>query len=313
MRPFDALFFGGEPMKSVYIAIGFGVSCVSLSAQTIERRAIPDSAVVLRVGEENITRAGFERLIKVLNVPAVPEITPERMRVFVDRIVQIKTFAQQARLRESDPAVWDEVRFRVDQALADFEMSQMVRALAPTEDALREYYKENQEEFVMISARHILIRFTGSIMPRLPTRVDITEEEALARSKVLRERLTQGEDFATVAKSESDDIATRTRGGELGMFGRGRIDPEFERVAFSLTKGELSNPVRTSYGFHLIQISDRTVRPFEDVRVEIEAHLRREVVAGCQRDVSGRANIVLNKTYFANLPDHVTSPTCGVR
>lgn len=89
-----------------------------------------------------------------------------------------------------------------------------------------------------VHARHILVE---------------TEEEAQA----VRERLLNGEDFATVAKEVSTDPGSAQNGGDLGWFGLGRMVPEFEKVAFNEPIGEISEPVKTQFGYHIIEVLER--------------------------------------------------------
>ncbi len=89
-----------------------------------------------------------------------------------------------------------------------------------------------------VHARHILVE---------------TEEEA----QEVRQRLLDGEDFAAVAEETSTDTASAAEGGDLGWFGKGDMVPEFEEVAFSLPPGEISQPVKSQFGFHIIEVVER--------------------------------------------------------
>ena len=92
----------------------------------------------------------------------------------------------------------------------------------------------------------------------------------------LRERVMKGEEFTELAKAHSQGPAAN-RGGDLGVFGRGQMLPELEEVAFRLKKGEVSKPVKSSFGMHLLWIRDRVLpgqKPFAEVRKQVEADLR---------------------------------------
>ncbi len=92
----------------------------------------------------------------------------------------------------------------------------------------------------------------------------------------LRERIMKGEKFTELAKAHSEGPGAK-RGGDLGTFGRGQMLPELENVAYGLKKGEVSKPVKTSFGMHLLWVRDRLLpgeKPFEEVRKEVERDLR---------------------------------------
>ena len=113
-----------------------------------------------------------------------------------------------------------------------------------------------QEE---VHARHILVE---------------TEDEA----KAILEQLKGGADFATLAKEKSKDPGA-AEGGDLGYFTKDQMVPEFAEVAFKMYPGQLSNPVKTQFGWHIIKVEDkRTKQPpeFEKVKEQIEAYLARK-------------------------------------
>jgi len=98
-----------------------------------------------------------------------------------------------------------------------------------------------------------------------------TDAEALALANELRDRILAGEDFAALAKAYSDDTTSAVNGGDLGWFGRGRMVPAFEEAAFSLPVGEVSEPVKTEYGYHLIEVLEK-----DAARAKDETQLQQE-------------------------------------
>lgn len=88
-----------------------------------------------------------------------------------------------------------------------------------------------------------------------------------AAAKAVRQRLIDGEDFATVAADVSTDTGTADKGGDLGWFGKGTMVPEFEQAAFSLKVGEISQPIKSQFGYHIIQ-----VLAHEDVPLDANAY-----------------------------------------
>lgn len=102
-----------------------------------------------------------------------------------------------------------------------------------------------------------------------PTLEPRSDEEALALAQELVSQLRNGADFAALAKEYSDDFSSRDSGGDLGWFGRGRMVPEFEEAAFSLDVGEISDPVKTVYGYHIIQVLEKDpARPVDSFTLE---------------------------------------------
>jgi peptidyl-prolyl cis-trans isomerase C len=111
-----------------------------------------------------------------------------------------------------------------------------------------------------VHARHILV-----------------QEEAQAKTAL--ERLKKGEDFAKVAAELSKDPGSGKEGGDLGWFTKDRMVPEFAEAAFKLDKGQLSEPVKSQFGWHVIKVEDKRVKPlptFEEVKPQIDQYLVRK-------------------------------------
>jgi hypothetical protein len=98
-----------------------------------------------------------------------------------------------------------------------------------------------------------------------------TDAEALALAQEIRQRILAGEDFATLAGQYSDDPSSGPNGGDLGWFGRGRMVAEFEDAAFALPLNELSEPIKTDFGYHLIEVLEKDAeRPKDEAQLEQE-------------------------------------------
>ena len=125
---------------------------------------------------------------------------------------------------------------------------------------LEKYYKDHQEQFKVpdrVKVRHILIK-TPSVLPGAKP-----DEKAVAEARKKAEdilkQVKSGGNFAELAKKNSDDPGSKAAGGELGWIVKGQTVPEFEKAAFSLDKGQTSDLVQTTYGFHIIQTEEKDV------------------------------------------------------
>lgn len=168
-------------------------------------------------------------------------------------------------------------RLRRQMAIQQLIEDKIVAGVVVAEARADEFYKANPEIFVQpeqVRARHILIR---------------TEAEADAAAKAearkqideIRQKATDGEDFAALAKTHSQDPGSKENGGDLGFFARGQMVKPFEDVAFGLKEDEVSQVVETPFGFHLIQVTGRkpaeTVA-YETVKPRILEHLKQQAI-----------------------------------
>ena len=175
---------------------------------------------------------------------------------------------------------------------------QDMSSVKPSDATLLAYYDAHKQEWEEVKARHILIRMQGSRVPLKPNQKDITDAEALAKANEVRAKIVAGTDFAAVAKAESDDAGTGANGGELGSFTRGRMVPEFEKAAFSLPIGELSEPVKSPFGYHLIQVESHKTKPFEEVRADVEQKIKPEIAKQGLEAVKKKTPMTFDESYF---------------
>ena len=139
------------------------------------------------------------------------------------------------------------------------------------EEEIVAYYQEHQDEFVIeeeVQASHILLNVPD---PKKEEEVEKKIQELLARIK-------NGEDFAALAKEYSTCPSSK-KGGDLGFFKKGQMVKEFESAAFSLKVGEVSEPVKTQFGWHIIKLADRRpakIKPLEEVQEEVVSKLVNE-------------------------------------
>jgi len=154
--------------------------------------------------------------------------------------------------------------------------------LSVTQQELQAYYDQHRDEYrqpEQVKVSHILIK---TPLPGPDGKVD---EKAVgdARKKAedVLKQVKAGGDFAKLAEKYSEDTTAKS-GGELGWIGRGRTVPEFENVAFSLPKGQTSDLVKSSYGFHIIRVEDKQqahVKLLAEVKDEIEGKVREQKAA----------------------------------
>ena len=162
--------------------------------------------------------------------------------------------------------------------------------ISPSE--LLGYYNQHKSEFQQqeeIKASHILIKTEAGQDGKVSAAAD-----AAARKKAedVLKKLRAGANFEELAKKESDDKASAINGGSLGFFQRGSMVPEFEKAAFSLNKGQISDLVKSQYGYHIIRVDDKHqagTPSIEQVKEKIEPFLKQQKA---QREAEALANSV---------------------
>jgi peptidyl-prolyl cis-trans isomerase C len=240
---------------------------------------VPPDRVVITVGDIKITAAQFNAFVESL--PAQYRNNMGRgngRKQLADNIAKTLTLAQEAQKRKLDqtPEFKSQEMFQNLNLLANALATQAGKDLQVTEADVRQYYEAHKNEFETVHARHILIRFTGSQVPVRPGQKDLSEAEALAKAQEVRKKIQDGGDFAAIAKAESDDVGSGGNGGELPPFRHGQMVPSFETAAFAMKAGELSEPVKSQFGYHIILVVSHDAKPFEEVRADLETRMKPE-------------------------------------
>jgi peptidyl-prolyl cis-trans isomerase D len=147
---------------------------------------------------------------------------------------------------------------------------------------LQSYYNAHLADYQVkdqAKVRHILIA--------VPQGADAkTDAAAKAKAEDLLKQIKAGGDFAKLASANSDDPGSKTNGGELGMLSPGQTVPEFDKAAFSLQPGQISGVIKTKFGYHILQVEERTqahTRPFAEVKSEIEPLVAQQKIGAAEQ------------------------------
>ena len=264
----------------------------------------PDAArVVASYANKTLTRRDVMVELEKLPGPSRAYVAaPERKRQFIDNLVLNDLLFEEGRKEglDSDPDIERQVedlrrRLVVQRVMRKFQTPPEI-----SDEQVRKYYDDNQTLYAgtQVRASHILVK---------------DEETAKRISTDLR---AHPEKFADVAKEKSTDTATAPKGGDLGLFGQGRMVPEFEKAAFSMKEGQISDPVKTQYGYHVIMVTERkegTPKPFEQVKDQIRATMRNKASQDATQnhfdELKKNANLKVDEAVLADItPPPSTGP-----
>ncbi len=252
------------PSRSLNVAIGtlalLALAIAPLRAQTGDPVLAKVNGVEIR--QSDVAMAEEEAGSQL------PQMAPDAKRdylvAFLSDMILVSKAAEAKKLGDT-PEFKKRMAFTRNRLLMD-EMLQKEGKSAVTPDAMRKVYDDavkqmgNEEE---VRARHILVP---------------TEDEA----KAILADLKKGAKFEDLAKEKSKDPSAAAQGGDLGYFTKEQMVPEFADVAFKLEKGQLSEPVKSQFGWHIIQVEDKRKKPapdFEQVKPQLEAYVVRKAQA----------------------------------
>jgi peptidyl-prolyl cis-trans isomerase C len=262
--------------------------------------AVPPDKVVLTVGDEKLTAGEFDQLVDALPEQVRASARGPNRRQFADQLVRIKIMSQEARKRKLDesPTVQLQIELQKENLLANVLFQEMATNVKVDEATAQKYFEQHKSEYETVHARHILVRFKGSQLPVAAGKKELTEEEALAKAQEIRKKIAAGEDFAALAKTESDDAQTGPKGGDLGTFRHSQMVPEFEQTAFSLAVGQVSEPVKSKFGYHIIKVEQHETKTFQEVRPELEKKMGPELARNAIENLQKQVPVMLDDSFF---------------
>jgi peptidyl-prolyl cis-trans isomerase C len=225
---------------------------------------LPPETVVAKVNGAPITQGDLTIAGEdpALSLPGVDEA--QKQKLLVDYMIDLKVGAQAAETAKiSDaPDFKRKLAYFRDKLLLDEYLEREAKKAATTE-AARALYDQTakamkpEEE---VHARHILV-------------------DNEAEAKKLAERIKGGEDFSKVAAEASKDPGSKTEGGDLGWFTKERMVAPFAEAAFKMPVGQVSDPVKTQFGWHVIKVEEKRTKPipsFEEMREQVDQYLTRK-------------------------------------
>ena len=259
--------------------------------------------VIITAGDIKVRQSEFEAAVKTLPDQYQQFALGPGKKQFAEDYLRMKLLAAQG-LKDNlqnDPDVVKQLDLMRENLVASAEVKKIEASLPITDADTRKAYEDNKKDYEQVTARHILIAFKGSPAAQ-PGKKELTDAEAKAKAEEIRKQLVAGADFAELAKKESDDTGSGSRGGELGSFGHGQMVPEFEKVAFETKPGEISPVVKTQYGYHIIKVEKHDSTPYENVKANLDKNLRQKKLQEAIDSIKDSAKPVFNEAYFPPPP-----------
>lgn len=213
------------------------------------------SKILAKVDGIAITEAAVDATITALGARGQGYNTPEGRKAVLEQIVAKQLFLAEAKknLYEADPKFKADLAVVKEEMLANFAIEKVLSTITVTDDEIKAFYDEHKSEFASpesVEASHILVD---------------SEEKA---KEILADIKAGKISFADAAKANST-CPSSEQGGSLGQFTKGQMVPEFDAAVFSMNVGDVSDPVKTQFGYHLIHLTAKNepaTIPFEQIK-----------------------------------------------
>ena len=234
--------------------------------------------------------------------PMSPDAKKDYLVQFMADMILVSKAAEAKKMGDG-PEFKRKIAFMRDKLLME-QLLVLTGKEALTDDAMHKVYDEAVKQMGQeqeVHARHILIRAAAGD--------DKASKDAEDKIKAIILRLNKGEDFSKLASELTEDPSGKANGGDLNYFSKEQMVPEFSDTAFKLEKGQISEPVKTQFGWHVIKVEDKRVKPtpkFEEVKPQIEQYVTRKAQA--ELVTSLRASAKVEKMYKTEVPAKPAEP-----
>ena len=295
-------------MKKTVILIALALAAPAVFAQDKPAPAPATPAVkiedadpvIITAGDLQIRKSEFESAIKTLPNEYQTYAMGTGKKQFAEDYLRMKLLAREgvkANL-QNDPEVVKQLDLMRENLVATAQVKKLQNDIKVSDEDLKKAYEANKKDYEQVKARHILIAFKGSPAAQAGKK-ELTEEQAKAKAEELRKKIVGGADFAALAKTESDDTGSGSRGGDLGGFGRGQMVPEFEKAAFEAKVGDVTPVVKTQFGYHIIKVDQHDNTPLEQVKPGLEKTIREQKLHDAIDAIKDGAKPAFSDAYFA--------------
>jgi peptidyl-prolyl cis-trans isomerase C len=266
--------------------------------------------VIITAGSLAIHQSEFESAVKSLPPEYQSYALGPGKKQFADDYLRMKLLASEGMKAglDKDPDVLKQLDLLKQNLVAQEELKHLDSTTTVSDADLKKAYDDNKKDYEQVKAKHILIAFKGSPAAQKGKK-ELTEAEAKAKAEALRADIVSGKaKFEDVAKKESDDVESGKQGGELGAFGHGQMVPEFEAAAFTAKAGEVTQPVKTQFGYHIIKVEEHTLTPFDQVKPTLEKNLKQQKLRATLDAIKENAKPTYDQAYFAAPPAPKEAP-----
>jgi peptidyl-prolyl cis-trans isomerase C len=269
-------------MPSTRPLVGRALGALALAAVVLAAptalRAQASDPVVARANGVDIHQSDLALAEEEVGA-SMPQMPPDQKHeyliTYLADIIILSQAADQQKIGDRP-----DVKHRIDIERNKVLMESLLQSTgqaAVTDEAMHKVYDDAVKQMPPeqeVHARHILVA---------------TEDEA----KDIEAQLKKGADFATLAKEKSKDPGAAD-GGDLGYFTKDQMVPEFAEAAFKLDKGQISDPVKTQFGWHIIEVEDKRIKPtptFDEVKSQLETYVEHRAQADLVQKLRSAANI----------------------